>query len=230
MGIVHMSRGGKKPAAPGLKSEPEIVVQVARATLGQNTKTHWSHLLKNYDNIRDKIETVVPGFENFNKRVRQDGGFYLPNRAREGTFLAGSNKAMFTLNKVSDVQLSTTECLMMTVRSHDQFNTTIYGLNDRYRGVFNERRVVFMNEKDMAALQLKPGELVELTSCYDEVERKAPGFKAVPFQIPRQCVATYFPEANVLIPLSEVADRSQTPVSKSIVVSIAKTKNHENTN
>jgi anaerobic selenocysteine-containing dehydrogenase len=218
-GIVHQSIGTKRPISPHLYSETKIVAALAKATL-TNTSVDWDGLVNNYDRIRDLIERTIPGFENFNERVRKPGGFYLPNAARNGKFNTASSKAQFTINKIADHQLAEDEFLMMTIRSHDQFNTTIYGLDDRYRGIHNGRRVVFINETDMKAHQLKKGDVVDIVSEYDGVVRKAEQFTVVPYRIPKQCVATYFPEANVLVPVNHFARGSQTPISKSVVVKI----------
>jgi len=221
MGIVHASKGHRKPASRHLLSEPAIVAHLAQATL-KNSKTDWLGLIENYDHLRDLIEKTIPGFENYNRRVRKDGGFYLPNCAREGDFKTFSGKANFSINAVSRHELQEGEYIMMTIRSHDQFNTTIYGLDDRYRGIFKGRRVVMMNRKDIQNAGFSAGEHVDLFSNYEGVERKAPHFMLVEYDIPRQCVATYFPEANPLVPAEKFADKSYTPISKSVVVRMRK--------
>jgi anaerobic selenocysteine-containing dehydrogenase len=137
MGIVHQSKGTLKPPSDKLLSEPEIVCRIAKATLNSSSKVNWDKMLEHYDNIRDEIEKVIPGFENYNIRVRNNGGFYLPNSARDGNFNTLSGKAMFTTSEIPILELADDEYLMMTIRSHDQFNTTIYGLDDRYRGIKN---------------------------------------------------------------------------------------------
>ncbi|MEL6821066.1 MAG: molybdopterin dinucleotide binding domain-containing protein, partial [Calditrichota bacterium] len=157
-----------------------------------------------------------------NKRVRQDGGFYLPNGARERKFNTPDGKAHFTINALPELKVGADEYLMMTIRSHDQFNTTIYGLDDRYRGIFNERRVVLMNLEDVKAAGLKQGEAVNILSTFNGIEREALNFLVVPFNIPTRCIATYFPEANVLVPIDNFADGSKTPASKSIICRIEK--------
>ncbi len=220
MGVVHQSRGDRTPASEHLLSEPMIVARLAEAVLGSSSTVDWQHMVTNYDHIRDAVEAVIPGFENYNERVRKDGGFYLPNGAREGRFNTRDGKAHFTVNEVPRHQLKAGEYIMMTIRSHDQFNTTIYGLDDRYRGVHNERRVVFMNPGDMAEAGLKKEQVVDLHSHFQGEERVAYRFLVVPFDIPRRCVATYFPEANVLVPIKSKADYSRTPASKSVVVTI----------
>ncbi len=216
-GVVHQSRGTNQPVSNKLLSEPKIVAELAKATL-QHSRIDWSELVNNYDGIRDLIEQTIPGFEKYNERVRNPGGFYLPNAARQGKFDTPSAKAHFTINQLADHKLAGDEFLMMTIRSHDQFNTTIYGLHDRYRGIHNGRRVVFINPADVEKLGLHKGDVVDICSQYDGVIRKAEHFTLVPYQIPRQCVATYFPEANVLIPYNQFARGSQTPISKSVVV------------
>lgn len=222
MGVVHQSRGHLTPCSPHLKSEHAIVAGLAKATL-TNTKTDWDALVSNYDLIRDKIEATIPGFENYNKRVREKGGFYLPNNARAGDFApTKTGKANFTLNTPSDIVLDKDEFLLMTIRTHDQYNTTIYGLHDRYRGIFNERRVVMMNPKDMHALGIQKLDLVDLKSHYEGETRSAYGFLAIPYEIPQQCTATYFPEANVLVPINSTATISNTPTSKTIKITIHK--------
>lgn len=224
MGVVHQSRGSLKPASKHLLSEAAIVVHLAKATL-KNTKTNWAHFLNTYDHIRTAIEKTVSGFENYNERVREPGGFYLPNGAREGDFKTNTGKANFSINEIADHNLTEGQYLMMTVRSHDQFNTTIYGLNDRYRGIHNGRRIVMMHPDDMDAAGLKEGDFTDLTSNYDGVERIAPKFYVVAYDIPRRCIGTYFPEANPLIPFDKYATRSETPISKSVVVRVMKVKN-----
>lgn len=222
MGVVHSSQGHLEPVSKKLLSEPAIVVGLANASL-KKTTVNWTKLISNYDLIRNKIEKVIPGFKNYNKRVRQKGGFYLPNNARDNNFKpTHTGKANFTLNKPSDVELKENQFIMMTIRTHDQYNTTIYGLNDRYRGVLNERRIIFMNAKDMKKQHLKSLDLVDLKSHFKDKERFAKGFLVVAYDIPEQCTATYFPEANVLVPITNVAHTSNTPASKTVIISIEK--------
>ncbi len=223
-GVVHSSQGSKIPASPQLLSEPKIVAGVAKATLG-NAVLNWDELTDNYDNIRNLIEQTIPGFENYNQRVRKPGGFYLPNAVRERKFSTPEGKARFSINCLPDYELKAGEFLLTTIRSHDQFNTTVYGMHDRYRGVHNGRYVVFMNPADMEMLNLKPGQTVDLVSYYDDTERRASGFKAIPYAIPRQNVAAYFPEANPVVPYNHVARKSHTPISKSVIVKIVKNIN-----
>ena len=222
MGVVHNSQGHLNSASEHLLSEPAIVAGLANATL-KNSSVNWTKLISNYDFIRDEIEAVIPGFENYNERVRIGKGFYLPNNARENDFKpTNTGKANFSINSPSEIKLENNQFILMTIRTHDQYNTTIYGLNDRYRGVLNERRVIFMNPKDMEKLGLEKLDLVDLTSHFNGEKREAKGFLAIPYSIPEQCTATYFPEANVLVPIKSTADISNTPNSKSTIITIKK--------
>jgi len=221
MGVVHSSQGKLNPISNDLMSEPQIVCNLAKATLSES-KTDWSLFASHYDHIRDAIEKCISGFENYNERVRESSGFYLPNCARENNYKTVTGKANFSVSDVVSIDLKKDEFLMMTIRSHDQFNTTIYGLNDRYRGVYNERRVVLMHPLDIEALGLKNKAIVDVFNFDDEKTRVAKMFIAIPYNIPRKCVATYFPEANVLVPIKKTADKSNTPASKSVVVKILK--------
>ncbi len=220
MGVVQSSRGSLEPASTHLLSETAIVARLATATLNGRSNVDWLALAGNYDLIRASIERVIPGFEDYNRRVRVPGGFYLPNCARERQFKTASGRAQFTVHELPRHDLKDGQFLMMTMRSHDQFNTTIYGLDDRYRGIYNGRRVVFLNPQDVAEAGLSSGQLVDLTSHFEDEERTAPRFVVVPYSIPRRCAATYFPEANVLVPLRSVAEKSNTPASKSVVISL----------
>ncbi len=222
MGVVHSSQGQEKPASGQLLSEPMIIARLAQASLAHQASINWEKLVENYDHIRDLIEAVIPGFEDYKQRVRQKGGFYLPNGAREGKFFTPEQKAKFSLNPLPQHQLKQGELMMMTIRSHDQFNTTIYGMHDRYRGIFQARKVVMMHQADMEARDLKELDQVNLISEYDGIKRVAEGFKVVPYDIPKTCVATYFPEANVLVPLQHKADKSHTPASKSVIIRVEK--------
>ncbi|MCH3885601.1 FdhF/YdeP family oxidoreductase [Tenacibaculum aquimarinum] len=222
MGVVHQSNGHLNPLSEHLLSEPAIVAGIAEATL-KNSKVEWSKLIANYDLIRDKIEATIPGFDNYNKRVRIKGGFYLPNNARENNFSPTlTGKANFTVNKPSDIDLKENQFMMMTIRTHDQYNTTIYGLDDRYRGVLNERRIIFMNKDDMKNQQLKKLDKVDLVSHFQDEKRVAKGFLVIPYDIPKQCTATYFPEANVLVPIKSKAKLSHTPASKTVIITVQK--------
>jgi anaerobic selenocysteine-containing dehydrogenase len=219
---VQSSQGVLKPISRQLLSEPVIVCKLARATLGNRSKINWDKYSLHYDAIRDDIERTIPGFENYNERVRKPGGFYLPNCNREGKFETASAKAQFNISTFTKPELKEDELLMMTIRSHDQFNTTIYGLNDRYRGIFNERRVILMNEKDISSRDMKNGDVVDLHNYHDGIERVAHNFIIVAYPIPEGCTATYYPETNVLVPITSVADKSNTPTSKQVIIKIEK--------
>jgi molybdopterin-dependent oxidoreductase alpha subunit len=217
-GVVHASRGVLAPASPQLRSEPAIVAGIAAAALRGRTTVDWLDLTGDYDRIRQHIERVVPGFSQYNRRVRQPGGFYLPNGPREGIFPTASKRARFSVHPAPRRPLAVDQLLLTTLRSHDQFNTTIYGENDRYRGITGGRRVVFLNGDDIQSLGLAAGQWVDLVSHHDGQQRRAERFRVVPYEIPRGCAAAYYPETNVLVPLDSVADISNTPTSKGIVV------------
>ncbi|HEY6909199.1 MAG TPA: FdhF/YdeP family oxidoreductase [Myxococcales bacterium] len=221
MGVVQMSRGNMPPASEHLLSEPEIVARLAKATLGSKTKVRWSWLVEDYDRIRDLISRVVPGTGNYNQRVREPGGFYLPNGPREGKFTTSTGKAKFTVHPLPRHELREGELLMMTVRSHDQYNTTIYGLDDRYRGLKGDRRVVLVNRDDLRAMGLSDGQTVDITSHFQGETRTVRRFVALAYDIPRGCACTYFPEANPLVPARHVAHTSNTPASKSVVITLS---------
>jgi molybdopterin-dependent oxidoreductase alpha subunit len=221
MGIVSTSQGRFDPPSADLLSEPTIVARLARATLGARSSVDWSGLVADYDRIRDRIASVIPGFDDFNSKVRQPGGFALPNLPRDKReWSTKSGKAHFTCHTIPRTQLQPGQLVMMSVRSHDQFNTTVYGLDDRYRGIRNERRVILMNPADVQELGMKEGQVVDLTSHFEGQTRVARHFVVVPYQIPRRCAATYFPETNVLVPVTSVAARSNTPTSKYVVITV----------
>ncbi|AKI99587.1 molybdopterin-dependent oxidoreductase alpha subunit [Archangium gephyra] len=221
MGVVHASRGALPPASEHLLSEPALVSKLARAVLGSRSSVRWEWLVEDYDRVRELISRVVPGFEDFNRRVREPGGFALPNGPREGRFTTQSGKGHFTVHEMSRLKLEPGQLLMMTIRTHDQYNTTVYGLDDRYRGIRNGRRVVMLNAEDMKELGVEAGQGVDLTSHFEGVRRVARKFVVVPYDIPRRCAATYFPEANVLVPLDSFAEKSRTPTSKSVIISLS---------
>jgi molybdopterin-dependent oxidoreductase alpha subunit len=220
MAVVQASRGFLKPASDDLLSEPAIIARLAIATLGVRSNIDWQALAADYDRIRNHIERVVPGFDDYNTRVRQPGGFHLRSLPRERIFNTPTGRAVFTVHPIPRHELEPDQYLMMTIRSHDQFNTSIYGLDDRYRGIYNGRRVVFLNGDDIRAAGLNEGQAVDLISHFEGEERIASRFVVVPYSIPRRCAATYFPETNVLVPLGSVAEKSNTPASKSVVISI----------
>lgn len=221
MGVVHSSTGILNPPSKELLSEPAIVAKLAKATFGSKFNIDWDTLAANYDNIRNLIEKTIDGFQNFNQRVRNPDGFYLPNGPRDQKFTTSNQKANFTINNFEEIRLKTDEYLMMTIRSHDQFNTTVYGLDDRYRGIFNERRVILMNQSDIEEAGFQNYQVVDLHNDYGGTKRISERFIIVPYEIPKKCVATYFPEANSLVPINSFADKSHTPTSKSVIIKIS---------
>ncbi|MFZ6766057.1 FdhF/YdeP family oxidoreductase [Undibacterium sp. Di26W] len=237
MSMVHLSSGINPPAAPGLLSETMIVTRLAQATLKQRSKTPWAWLAADYSRIRDKIAAVFDDFADFNTRVSVPGGFHLRNTAAERVWVTASGKANFNAHAVP-VDLPIHQARknqqspvfnLATMRSHDQYNTTIYGMNDRYRGVFGERRVLFINKEDIQELGMQAGDWVDLESlCDDKTRRQAKRFMLVEYNIPRACLAAYFPETNGLVPLSSFADHARTPTSKSIPVMITAHNTHTN--
>ncbi|MFF3245581.1 FdhF/YdeP family oxidoreductase [Streptomyces sp. NPDC002870] len=220
MGMVHASRGNLKPASPHLLSEPAIVARLARAVLGPGSLTPWEDFEKDYGTIRDRIARVVPGFEDFNAKIARPGGFTLPHAPRdERRFPTATGKANFTAAPVEFPKVPAGRLLLQTLRSHDQYNTTIYGLDDRYRGIKGGRRVVLVHPEDARELGLADGSYTDLVSEWkDGVERRAAGFRVVHYPTARGCAAAYYPETNVLVPLDSTADVSNTPVSKSVIV------------
>jgi len=220
MGLVHASRGRLDPASEALLSEVAIVARLARTVLGAEHPVPWEYLAADYDRIRERIERVVPGFDQFNTRIRRGSGFALPHAPRDSrTFPTATGKANFTANDFEAPVVPQGRLLLQTVRSHDQYNTTIYGLDDRYRGIHAGRRVVFVNPDDLKALGIKDGAVVDLVSEWtDGTERRAEAFRVVEYDTARGCAAAYFPETNVLVPLDSTAEVSNTPTSKAIVV------------
>jgi anaerobic selenocysteine-containing dehydrogenase len=225
MGMVHASRGRLEPASRQLLSEPAIVCRLARRVLGEESRTPWEEFEKDYATIRDRIARVVPGFEDFNARVADPNGFALPHAPRdERRFPTATGKANFTAAPVEFPELPEGRLLLQTLRSHDQYNTTIYGLNDRYRGVHGHRRVVFIHADDIRDLGLQAGDWVDITSLYvgeagsDVQQRRAERFLLVAYDIPRGCLASYYPETNPLVPLQSFSLVARTPTSKSIPV------------
>jgi molybdopterin-dependent oxidoreductase alpha subunit len=220
MGVVHASRGRLAPASDTLKSEVAIVAGLASVLFGESHPVAWREMAADYDRIREAISRVIPGCADYNQRVREPGGFYLPNNIRDLDFSKVGGRAKISVNALETISLEDDQLLLMTIRSHDQFNTTIYDLNDRYRGIHGERRVVFLNREDMAARGLVAEQPVDLTSYFKGEERLARLFLVVPYDIPRGCAAAYFPETNVLVPLESTARTSNTPTSKSIVIRV----------
>ncbi|WP_104173533.1 FdhF/YdeP family oxidoreductase [Arthrobacter sp. Y81] len=217
---VHASEGKVQPVAPGLLSEVAIVSRLARATVGSRIDADWAGFERNYDLIRDHISHVVAGCEDYNRRIREWGGFVLPNGPRDSrTFRTPTGKAMLTVNELEYVERPAGTLILQTMRSHDQFNTTIYGHNDRYRGIKKGRDVVFVSPEDIAELGLADGQHVDIRGVYgDGAERVIRNFRVVSYPTARGCAAAYYPEANVLVPLETVAEGSHTPVSKAVIV------------
>ena len=223
MSMVHASTGKNPPASTHLLSEPAIVCRLARAALGPDDATPWEDFTENYDLIRDRIAEVVPGFADFNRRIAEPGGFYLGNAARDRVWNNAHRKALFTVTEVPDTTLPAGQLKLMTLRSHDQYNTTIYDNNDRYRGIENDRQVLFVNAGDLAERGLSDGDRVDVLSHFEDgLERRALDFRVVAYDIPRGCAAGYFPELNPLVSLESVALRSNTPVSKLIPITLTK--------
>ncbi|RYF74657.1 MAG: FdhF/YdeP family oxidoreductase [Cytophagaceae bacterium] len=224
-GVVAQSHGIVEAVSPQLKSEVAIICALAKATLNEKSTVDWESLAADYDRIRDLIAQTIDGFDGYNEKVRQPGGFYIPNGPRQREFTKTSDgKAHFTINAPTHHELQSDELLLMSIRSHDQFNTTVYKNEDRYRGVYKERRVVFMHPDDIAHRGLVEKQAVDIHSRYDGVSRVAHRFLVVPYDIPRGCIAAYYPETNVLVPIDQMAEKSHTPISKSIVVTVNPTQ------
>ncbi|CAD6560013.1 Protein YdeP [Paraburkholderia kirstenboschensis] len=226
MSMVHISYGMNKPASPNLMSETAIVANIAHATLGDE-KVDWLAYARDYAKVRDAIEQAIEGFDRYNERIQHPGGFHLHVAARERDWKTSTGKANFVVHAVQqDTPIARAKAIhgerlmtLMTTRSHDQYNTTVYALDDRYRGVFGQRRVVFINPTDIAMLGLKNGDWVDMTTVWDDgIERRADHFRLVEYDIPRGCIGAYYPETNPLVPLSSVGDVCNTPTSKSIPV------------
>jgi anaerobic selenocysteine-containing dehydrogenase len=220
MGVVHATRGRLKPAAPGLLSEVAIVCRLAeRLFAGSSPPLDWPGFAANYDAIRDHIARTVPGFSDMNARLRQPNGFVLPHAVRdERSFRTASGKAELTVHPIPRFELASGDFLLTSIRSHDQFNTTIYGLDDRYRGIRGGRHVVFIRADERAALGFEAGAKVDVVHSHGAETRRASGFRLVDYDLPMRCLAAYFPEVNVLVPLDSYVDKSHTPASKSLVV------------
>jgi formate dehydrogenase major subunit len=221
MSVVHASRGRLEPASPLLRSEVAIVTGLAEAVLGDRHAIPWAAMRADYRHIRTRVSRVVPGFDDYEERVARPAGFVLPHPPRDSrTFPTASGKAEFSVSELTSRELPDGHLVLQTLRSHDQFNTTIYGLDDRYRGIRGGRRVVFVNPRDLEQLGLQDGDRVDLVGHWeqDEHERRAPDFRVVRYDTPRGCAAAYYPETNPLVPLGSVAEQSNTPASKSVVV------------
>jgi molybdopterin-dependent oxidoreductase alpha subunit len=220
MGVVQSSQGRLSPASPDLLSEVAIICGIARATLPKHARVPWADFSEDYSLIRQRIAAVLPDFNDFEQRVQKRGGFYLPNAVKSRVFNTHNGKAQLTLNPLSPIQLEAGELLLQTLRSHDQFNTTIYGENDRYRGIKGERRILFMHPEDMRERGIQAEDPLTIISQYQGTTRTAELFLAIPYATPRGCVAAYYPEANVLVPIESFAKDSGTPTSKSVVVRV----------
>jgi molybdopterin-dependent oxidoreductase alpha subunit len=223
---VHASQGTVQPVAPGLLSEVAIVSRLAQKVVGNSIQADWAGFEKNYDLIRDHISHVVAGCEDYNRKIRQEGGFVMPNGPRDSrTFNTPTGKAILTVNELEHVARPAGTLILQSMRSHDQFNTTIYGHNDRYRGIKKGREVVFVSPQDLAELGLSDGQYVDIHGVYkDNAERVLRNFRVVSYPTAVGCAAAYYPEANVLVPLDSVAEGSQTPVSKAVIVRLELTK------
>jgi molybdopterin-dependent oxidoreductase alpha subunit len=230
MGIINPSQGFLPPASPHLMSDVAIVANLAHTTLGSRTSTNWLGFADDYNLIRDAISRVIPGFENFNTRLAKEKFFYLPNAAKHRIFKTKSGKAKLRVCRIPKHELKPDEFLLTTIRSHDQFNSTIYGLNDRYRGVFEGRRVLFLNPLDMEARNLKAGQIVDIYSHFEGKIRKAPRFAIVPYGIARRSAAAYYPETNVLLPIRSVAAKSNQPAAKCIRITLTPSGSGERLN
>jgi len=224
MSMVHASAGANEPASPHLLSEPAIVAGIARATLTSDAAPtiDWDHLVADYSRIRRAIAKTLPAlFHDYNARIEKPGGFYLGNAARQRKWNTDAGRAKFMTHAIPDQSLPPGQLRLMTVRSHDQYNTTVYGMQDRYRGVSGTRRVVFMNALDLQARKLRDGDLVDITSHADDGStRTVRGYRAVGYDIPRGCAAGYFPEMNPLVSVASFADGSRTPLSKFVPVTV----------
>ncbi len=224
--MIHASYGQLEPLSPQMRSEPAIIAGIAKATLG-NHPVDWDALIADYSHIRELIADTIPGFSDFNQRLQHPGGFYLGNAAAERRWLTTSHKANFKANQLpadllpAQVRSSgqTPDLILQTLRSHDQYNTTIYGLDDRYRGVKGQRQVLFVNEADILRLGFQPGQQVDIQSIWDDgIERKVEGFTLLAFDIPAGQAAAYYPEANPLVPLQSFGTGSFTPTSKYVAI------------
>jgi anaerobic selenocysteine-containing dehydrogenase len=235
MSMVHLSAGMNAPASQHLLSEPMLVARMAAATL-PHSRTPWLQLAGDYAAIRDKIEAVLPDFAGFNDKIKAPGGFRLRNTASEREWATASGKAAFSthalptdlaVDRAADRHRDVRVFTLTTLRSHDQYNTTIYGHDDRYRGVYGHRRVVFIHADDIRDLGLKAGDWVDITSLYiaeaggDVQQRRAERFLLVEYDIPRGCLASYYPETNPLVPLQSFSIGARTPTSKSIPVMLS---------
>ncbi|ENO8415141.1 FdhF/YdeP family oxidoreductase [Vibrio mimicus] len=230
--MVHLSYGQLKPRSPHLRSEAAILAGIAKATLG-NFPIDWDWAIADYSHIRDLIADTIPGFQNFNQRVKKPGGFYLGNSAARREWNTASGKAQFSATTLPEQLVNENvtqrgdkpDLILQTLRSHDQYNTTLYGLDDRYRGVFGRRDVVFANEEDIRRLGFEPGDRVDLVTLWDDgLERRVNGFELVAYDVPAGQAAAYYPETNPLVPLDSYGERTFTPTSKFVAIKLEKAK------
>ncbi len=221
---VHSSKGPLEPASPLLKSEVEIITGIAEATIGDRHGIAWRDMRANYSVIRKHISRVVPGCESYEVNVRRPGGWVMPHPPRDSrTFTTKSGKAEFVVSPIDVLQVPDRHLILQTLRSHDQFNTTIYGLSDRYRGIEGGRRVIFLHRDDISHLGFRNGDFVDITTRWDDDDRvrRADSFRIVEYDTPRGSAAAYYPETNPLVPLDSTAIASNCPTSKSVIVSLA---------
>ena len=229
MSIVQSSRGSLEPASENLRSEVEIIAGLAQAVFGKDHSVPWKIFSEDYGAIRARIERVIPGFDDYSTRAQEPGGFALPNPARERIWVTPESRAVFGTDAISIFEPRKGRLILQTLRSHDQFNTTIYGNNDRYRGIANGRRILMINPEDLAERGIEPGAKITITSYWHDGERHAENFTAIPYEMPRRCAAAYFPEANVLVPATAQAADSGTPMSKSIEIEISRSNETSST-
>lgn len=223
MSSVHATRGTIPPASGALLSEVAIASRIAQATIGDRHGIDWAGFEADYDRIRDRIARVVPGFEDFNERIKEPAGFVLPNPVNSGVYRTPSGKAVFTCNDLTWLQALPGHLILQMLRSHDRWNTIPYAMDDRNRGIHNARRVVMVNPADLDELGLADGDRVDIVGVWEDgVERRAPGFTLVGYPASRGSAAAYYPETNVLVPLDSVAEGSNTPTSKGVVVRLAR--------
>jgi anaerobic selenocysteine-containing dehydrogenase len=221
MSCVHASEGRNTPASPHLLSEPAIVAGIAAATFPDDHRVDWAGAAGDYSRIRDMIEDTIPIFAGYNRRIEEPGGFVLPHPASQRRWTTASGSAEFVVVPTPDLHLPADQLRLFTIRSHDQFNTTIYGKDDRYRGISGDRHVVFMHPDDLADRGLRDGQAVVIRAeVADGRERIAAGFRARAYDVPRGCAAAYFPEANVLVPIGRTAKGSNTPAFKLVPVTV----------
>jgi molybdopterin-dependent oxidoreductase alpha subunit len=230
--MVHISNGQLRPRSPHMRSEPWIIAGMAKATLG-NQPIDWEYAVADYNRIRDMIADVIPGFTGFNERLHSPGGFHLGNTAADRNFRTATGKARFMPHALPEELVNAKvlargdkpDLILQTLRSHDQYNTTLYGLDDRYRGVFGLREVVFVNEADIRRLGFEPGEQVDLVSLWEDgVERRVSGFRLVAYDVPEGQAAAYYPETNPLVPLESYGEGTYTPTSKFVAIKVEKAK------